>query len=56
VPSTCFQFKPKCKDFTLDEIAPGYRVLQLYPNGHIETQVHRLPVALDELHTDSEGY
>jgi Icc protein len=56
VPSTCFQFKPKCKDFTLDNIAPGYRVLQLYPNGQIETQVQRLPVALAELHTDSAGY
>lgn len=56
VPSTCFQFKPKCKDFTLDKIAPGYRTLQLYPDGRIETQVLRLPVELAELHTDSEGY
>lgn len=56
VPSTCFQFKPNCKDFTLDSIAPGYRVLRLYPDGRIETEIHRLPVALSELHTDSEGY
>lgn len=56
VPSTCFQFKPRCKDFTLDNIAPGYRVLQLYPDGRVETQVHRLDVALVELHTDSAGY
>lgn len=56
VPSTCFQFKPNCKGFTLDSIAPGYRVLQLYPDGKITTQVQRLPVAMTELHTDSEGY
>lgn len=56
VPSTCFQFKPNCRDFTLDNIAPGYRILRLYPDGQIETQIHRLPVALAELHTDSEGY
>jgi hypothetical protein len=40
----------------LDAIAPGYRVLQLYSDGTLETQVQRLPVALAELHTDSEGY
>ena len=56
VPSTCFQFKPNCRDFTLDSIAPGYRVLRLCPDGQIETQIHRLPVALAELHTESEGY
>lgn len=56
VPSTCFQFKPNCKDFTLDTIAPGYRVLQLYPDGQMTTQVHRLPFAIAELHTDSAGY
>jgi Icc protein len=55
-PSTCFQFKPACKDFTLDSIAPGYRVLDLYPDGEITTQVQRLSVALDELHTHSDGY
>jgi Icc protein len=55
-PSTCFQFKPKCKDFTLDNIAPGYRVFQLYPDGQVKTEIQRLPVALAELHTDSEGY
>jgi Icc protein len=57
VPSTCFQFKPNCKDFTLDTIAPpGYRLLQLYPDGQIQTQVQRLPFAIAELHTNSAGY
>lgn len=56
VPSTCFQFKPKSKGFALDTIAPGYRVLRLYPDGRIETEIQRLPVVQTELHTDSEGY
>jgi Icc protein len=56
VPSTCFQFKPHCVDFTLDSLAPGYRVLQLYPTGHINTQIFRLPVRLTELETYSNGY
>jgi Icc protein len=56
VPSTCFQFKPKSKGFALDTVAPGYRVLRLYPDGQIETEVQRLPIVQTELHTDSEGY
>lgn len=56
VPSTCFQFKPHCVDFTLDTLAPGYRILQLYPTGNIDTQIFRLPVCLTELDTCSNGY
>lgn len=41
-PATCMQFKPHCDEFTLDEQAPGWRYLQLYPDGRLETQVWRL--------------
>ncbi|MCE2573671.1 3',5'-cyclic-AMP phosphodiesterase [Motilimonas eburnea] len=41
-PSTCIQFKPHCDDFTLDEQGPGWRYLDLLPNGDINTQVYRL--------------
>lgn len=41
-PSTCFQFKPHCEDFTLDGQAPGWRYLQLHPDGEVTTQVWRL--------------
>lgn len=41
-PSTCVQFKPHCTDFTLDEISPGWRYLDLLPNGSVATQVYRL--------------
>ncbi|MCK4841871.1 MAG: 3',5'-cyclic-AMP phosphodiesterase [Methylococcales bacterium] len=41
-PSTCFQFKPKCSDYTLDDTPPGYRIFKLYPDGHLESTVHYL--------------
>ena len=55
-PSTCFQFKPKCRDFTLDSINPGYRVIQLFPDGRFKTQVHRLSGKQDELEDCQSGY
>lgn len=55
-PSTCFQFKPKCKNFTLDPITPGYRLIQLSNEGQINTQVHRLPGKQDELEDNRYGY
>jgi len=56
VPSTCFQFKPRCKNFTLDRIAPGYRVINLHPDGSIDSQVHRLHTQQIELHNHTAGY
>ncbi len=44
-PSTCFQFKPKSKDFALDDTLPGYRYLYLHPQGEITTEVVRVKVA-----------
>lgn len=41
-PSTCFQFKPNCKEFTLDTKPAGYRRLSLYPDGTFTSQVYRL--------------
>ena len=41
-PSTCYQFKPGSKRFTLDEMPPGYRSLRLFPDGHIESRVSRV--------------
>lgn len=55
-PSTCFQFKPNCADFTLDTSMPGYRVIKLFPNGRLFTQVKRLPGKLTELDDQSPGY
>lgn len=41
-PSTCVQFMPKTENFSLDDRAPGYRWLNLMPDGSIETAVHRV--------------
>ena len=38
-PSTCFQFKPDCIDYALDDKTPGYRYFQLYPDGLINTKI-----------------
>ncbi|ORU91674.1 MAG: calcineurin [Cycloclasticus sp. symbiont of Bathymodiolus heckerae] len=56
VPSTCFQFKPLCNDFAVDNIAPGYRWLRLQANGNIQTDVVRLDKAPENLDQNSAGY
>lgn len=55
-PSTCFQFKPDSQAFALDDKPPGYRVLELHADGQIKTTVSWLPVHLDELTFQTEGY
>jgi len=46
VPSTCVQFLPQSDDFALDPIAAGYRVIRLYADGSIVTEVVRVPSTL----------
>ncbi|WP_338526594.1 3',5'-cyclic-AMP phosphodiesterase [Pseudomonas batumici] len=41
-PSTCVQFAPGSEDFKVDDKAPGYRWLRLYPDGRLETAVSRV--------------
>ena len=41
-PSTCVQFKPDSTDFALDPLSPGWRTLELFDDGRMETQVYRL--------------
>ena len=55
-PSTCVQFKPHCASFTLDTIAPGWRWLDLYPDGTLHTEVCRLAGSEFRPDTASEGY
>ncbi|AFY70711.1 metallophosphoesterase [Thalassoporum mexicanum PCC 7367] len=43
-PSTCVQFAPQKNCFALDyERSPGFRLLYLYGDGRVETEVKRLP-------------
>lgn len=55
-PSTCVQFKPHCANFTLDTVSPGWRWLELHPDGTLTTEVCRLEGV--KFHPDiaSEGY
>jgi len=41
-PSTCVQFVPDRDDFCLDDKSPGYRWLELMPDGSIRTGVERI--------------
>ncbi|NJL20820.1 MAG: 3',5'-cyclic-AMP phosphodiesterase [Leptolyngbyaceae cyanobacterium SM1_3_5] len=41
-PSTCVQFKPQSREFTVDELKPGFRLLSLYSDGSIATQIQRI--------------
>ena len=55
-PSTCFQFKPQSKDFSLDTTQPGYRVINLYPDGHIESNITLYPKPLKGLQINTQSY
>ncbi|MFN0116981.1 MAG: 3',5'-cyclic-AMP phosphodiesterase [Elusimicrobiota bacterium] len=41
-PSTCVQFLPRGKNFSVDTLAPGYRWLELHPDGKIKTGIERI--------------
>lgn len=56
VPSTCVQFKPKSSDFAVDDVAPGYRWLDLYDDGRIETAVSRVEGVKFEVDFSVKGY
>ncbi len=42
-PSTCIQFVPQAQEFTLDTSYPGFRWLELDPQGTFRTGVTRVP-------------
>jgi Icc protein len=55
-PSTCFQFEPKSLDFSVVDTPPGYRIMDLYPDGSLDTAVYRLPEALRSLQPKAGPY
>jgi Icc protein len=55
-PSTCFQFVPESTDFSVSDTAPGYRLIELYADGRVESRVIRLPEPLSELQVNVHGY
>ncbi|MBY5993724.1 3',5'-cyclic-AMP phosphodiesterase [Ferrimonas balearica] len=56
VPSTSIQFLPKNDGFALDRAQPGYRLLNLHPDGTLETQVKRVPGADFQPDPSATGY
>jgi 3',5'-cyclic-AMP phosphodiesterase len=55
-PSTCFQFKPESAALSLDTSTPGYRLIKLYADGRIESEITRLSGLLSGLQMDTPGY
>ncbi|AJR01663.1 MULTISPECIES: 3',5'-cyclic-AMP phosphodiesterase [Hafnia] len=55
-PSTCIQFKPLCTNFTIDTLSPGWRYLDLHPDGTLTTELHRLDGTEFRPDLDSDGY
>ena len=55
-PSTCIQFEPRSKDFSVGRQAPGYRWLELYPDGRIDTGVIRADHIDFNVDYGSRGY
>lgn len=55
-PSTCIQFLPKSEGFAVEDIAPGYRWLRLYPDGKIDSAVVRAEDYDFQLDMQSTGY
>ena len=55
-PSTCVQFLPDSKEFAVDMVPPGYRWLELYPDGTLKTGVERLQMIPGEIDLGTRGY
>jgi len=55
-PSTCVQFAPELEDFKVDDKGPGYRWLELTPEGQIRTGVSRVTSREFMVDLESGGY
>lgn len=55
-PSTCIQFKPNIPHFALDPLPPGYRWIDLKPNGELVTGITRCAEYIGQFENDAKGY
>ncbi|MBE02640.1 3',5'-cyclic-AMP phosphodiesterase [Marinobacter lutaoensis] len=55
-PSTCIQFARGSREFAVEPLAPGYRWLELAPDGGLVTEVRRADGFRFELDQNSSGY
>lgn len=55
-PSTCIQFKPEVTEFSLDDVSPAYRWLNLFEDGRIESEIERVTGYEFAVDHTSKGY
>jgi Icc protein len=55
-PSTCVQFLPGSESFAVDAIPPGFRWLELHPDGSFATGIERLPEMPGTIDLSGRGY
>lgn len=55
-PSTCIQFRPGQRNFSLDDCAPGYRWLELHADGRVLSEVSRVRDVTFAVDLGSNGY
>lgn len=55
-PSTCIQFACRQDNFGLEKSPPGYRWINLYSDGHLETAVKRVVNYIGDFDPNARGY
>lgn len=55
-PSTCVQFAPESDKFLADTKQPGFRVLDLFPDGRVKSQIVRTSDKPMRIDLESKGY
>jgi Icc protein len=55
-PSTCVQFRPGSEAFAVDALTPGFRWLDLHPDGRIETGIERIACYPAPMDLSTGGY
>lgn len=55
-PATCIQFMRNKDDFALENLNPGYRWIDLSPDGELKTGVVRLPHYIGTFQAEAKGY
>lgn len=55
-PSSCIQFKGQCDEFSLEPLAQGYRWIDLYNDGRLETGIDRIDKYVGEFDVGAKGY
>lgn len=43
-PSTAVQFRPETEALEVDSVAPGFRIIDLFPDGRYQTRIERVEV------------